>query len=53
MADCVLVPQVYNAVRFAVDLSKYPTIQRLNNDLLKLPTFQQAHPDAQPDAIKQ
>lgn len=52
-ADCVLVPQVYNAVRFGVDLNTYPTIQRINNKLMTLPAFQAAHADQQPDAPKQ
>lgn len=41
--------QVYNAVRWGVDMSKFPTISRLNEELSKLPAFQQAHADAQPD----
>jgi len=51
-ADLVLVPQVYNAKRFGVDLSKYPIIVRVDAELTKLEAFQKAHPDAMPDAVK-
>ncbi|XP_037096706.1 maleylacetoacetate isomerase isoform X1 [Syngnathus acus] len=49
MADVCLVPQVYNAERFKVDLSLYPTIQRLNETLMKIEAFQVSHPSCQPD----
>jgi len=52
MADCCLVPQVYNAKRFAIDLSLYPTISRVNTELQQLPAFQAADPANQPDAEK-
>ncbi len=52
VADICLVPQVYNAVRYNVDLSQFPIINRINETLNKLPEFQAAHPDAQPDAPK-
>lgn len=48
--DALLVPQVYNARRFEVDMSKYPTIVRLDEACNELHAFQAAHPDAQPDA---
>jgi maleylacetoacetate isomerase len=51
MADLALVPQVYNANRFGVDMSKYPTIARVNAELESLAEFQAAHPSAQPDAV--
>ena len=50
LADCCLVPQVYNARRYEVDLSAYPTIARIAAHCESLPAFQAAHPDAQPDA---
>mmetsp|Transcript_37445 Transcript_37445/g.98205 ORF Transcript_37445/g.98205 Transcript_37445/m.98205 type:complete len:244 (+) Transcript_37445:129-860(+) len=50
LADMCLVPQVYNAKRFKVDMSKYPTIARINEALATLPEFEKAHPSAQPDA---
>lgn len=50
MADCCLVPQVYNAERFKVSMKPYPTIQRINKECLELEAFKQAHPSTQPDA---
>uniref|UniRef100_A0A8C8R7K3 Maleylacetoacetate isomerase n=1 Tax=Pelusios castaneus TaxID=367368 RepID=A0A8C8R7K3_9SAUR len=49
MADLCLVPQVYNAERFKVDLAPYPTITRINKALLELDAFQVSHPCRQPD----
>ena len=50
LADVCLVPQVYNANRFEVDLAAYPTILRINQVCLALDPFAQAAPDVQPDA---
>lgn len=50
LADCCLVPQVFNALRFQLDLSPYPIIQRIYDACAELPAFQQAHPAQQPDA---
>lgn len=50
MADCCLIPQVYNARRFAVDLTPYPTILRIEAECLALPAFDNARPENQPDA---
>ncbi|XP_039207559.1 maleylacetoacetate isomerase isoform X1 [Crotalus tigris] len=49
MADLCLVPQVYNAERFKMDLTPYPTISRINRALLELEAFQSSHPSRQPD----
>jgi maleylacetoacetate isomerase len=49
MADVYLLPQVYAARRFSVDLSPYPRILRVEKLALEHWAFQQAHPDAQPD----
>ena len=49
MADCCLIPQVYNAQRFGVPLEKYPNIARINAECLKLPAFDDARPEKQPD----
>ncbi|XP_061649781.1 maleylacetoacetate isomerase isoform X1 [Phyllopteryx taeniolatus] len=49
MADICLVPQVYNAERFKVDMSLYPTIQRLNQTLAEIDAFRVSHPSCQPD----
>ena len=50
MADCCLIPQVYNARRFSVDLSPYPTVRRIYDACMKLPAFDTARPELQPDA---
>ena len=49
MADCCLIPQVYNAQRFGVKLDDYPNIARINAECLKLPAFDDARPEKQPD----
>ncbi|MCA1245107.1 maleylacetoacetate isomerase [Massilia sp. MS-15] len=50
MADCFLVPQVFNAKRFDIDVAAYPTIARIDALCADLPAFQAAHPSRQPDA---
>ena len=50
MADVCLIPQVYNAKRFRVDLAPYPTLIAINDGLATLPAFQAARPEDQPDA---
>ena len=50
LADCCLVPQVFNARRFNCALDAYPTITRIVAACEQLPAFQQAAPSAQPDA---
>jgi maleylacetoacetate isomerase len=50
MADCCLVPQVYNANRFQVDMTAFPTIARINQTCSELDEFKHAHPSVQPDA---
>ena len=50
IADCHLVPQVYSAERFAVDLSPYPHLTAAADKARALPAFAAAHPDRQPDA---
>lgn len=49
MADCLLVPQVFNAQRFKVDMGGFPTIRRINESCLALPAFDAARPERQPD----
>ena len=49
MADCCLIPQVYNAKRFKVELSSYPTIMRICEHCNSLPAFIQAKPENQID----
>jgi maleylacetoacetate isomerase len=50
MADLCLVPQVFNAQRFKVDMARYPTIQRIYAACMKHPAFDAAQPSKQPDA---
>jgi maleylpyruvate isomerase len=50
MADLCLVPQVFNAARFKVDMAKYPNIQRVHTASMKHPAFDAAQPARQPDA---
>lgn len=50
IADCCLVPQVFNARRFDVDLAPYPSIARIDAACAELPAFIAAHPARQPDA---
>ena len=50
LADCCLVPQVFNAQRFNCALDAYPTITRIVAACEQLPAFQKAAPGVQPDA---
>ncbi|KAG9291591.1 hypothetical protein G9A89_022010 [Geosiphon pyriformis] len=49
LADLCLVPQVFNARRFQVDLSQFPIIERIDARLNKLTPFHDAHPSNQID----
>lgn len=51
LVDVCLVPQVYNAKRFNVDLTAYPNILEVTASLNQLPAFADAIPEAQPDAV--
>jgi maleylacetoacetate isomerase len=50
MADCCLVPQVYAARRFGVDLAPFPRILRAEAAAMELPFVVAAKPEAQADA---
>ncbi len=50
IADCCLVPQIYNAQRWTIDLSPWPTIRRIHATCMALPAFEKARPENQPDA---
>lgn len=50
MADCCLVPQVFNAQRYRCDLTLYPIVMRIHEECMKLDAFIQAQPSKQPDA---
>lgn len=47
--EAVLLPQLYNARRFAYPVDDHPRIARIEAACLALPAFQRAHPDNQPD----
>ncbi|MDC7807928.1 maleylacetoacetate isomerase [Luteimonas sp BLCC-B24] len=50
IADCALVPQLYNARRFGIGLDAYPRIRAIEAACLALPAFDAARPERQPDA---
>lgn len=50
LADAFLVPQVYNARRFEISLSRYPRTEAIDAACLALPAFRDAAPERQPDA---
>jgi len=52
LADCCLVPQLYSAERFGVDLAPYPAIRAVGERAAGHPAFEAAHPNHQPDAPK-
>jgi maleylacetoacetate isomerase len=52
MADCCLVPQIFNARRFDCDLAPYPRTMRIFDALMALPAFDAAQPSKQPDASR-
>ncbi|WP_425995022.1 maleylacetoacetate isomerase [Caulobacter sp. DWR1-3-2b1] len=52
LADCCLVPQVYNAARFHVDMTPFPAIAAAVARASEHPAIAAAHPNLQPDAQK-
>lgn len=50
LADCYLVPQLYNAERFALDLTPFPRLVAAGERARAHPAFVAAHPSVQPDA---
>jgi maleylpyruvate isomerase len=53
LADACLIPQIYNARRFGVDLGDMPTLCRVDETAAAHPAFMAAHADAAPDAVVQ
>jgi maleylpyruvate isomerase len=49
LADLCLVPQVYNARRFNLEMSRYPTIERIADHAAQIDAFARAAPGQQPD----
>ena len=52
MADCCLVPQVFNAQRYECDLAPYPTVMRVFGECMKLDAFASTQPSKQADAVQ-
>lgn len=50
LADCCLIPQVFNALRLQCPLESYPTIRRIYEHCMSLSAFERAAPGAQFDA---
>jgi maleylpyruvate isomerase len=50
MADCALVPQLFSAARFNVDMQPYPTLRSIYEACEALPAIAAAHPARQPDS---
>jgi maleylacetoacetate isomerase len=50
MADCCLVPQIFNAKRYNCELGPYPSTTRVFDACMKLEAFDRAQPSKQPDA---
>ena len=50
LADCCLVPQIFNAQRYQCDTTAYPTTMRVFAECMKLGAFDRAQPAKQPDA---
>jgi len=50
MADCCLVPQIFNARRYQNDLAPYPVTMRIFEACMQLEAFDRAQPSKQPDA---
>jgi maleylpyruvate isomerase len=50
LADCCLVPQIFNARRYDCDLAPYPSTMRVFDACMQLEAFERAQPSRQPDA---
>lgn len=50
LADCTLVPQIFNARRFDCRLEHVPNVMRVFDACMKLPAFEQTRPENCPDA---
>ena len=48
-AECYIVPQVYNARRFGLDMDRFPALEAVDAKCAELDAFKAAHPDNQPD----
>lgn len=52
MADLCLIPQVYSAKRYSVDMNAYPLCERIYQTCMNTPECDKARPELQPDAPK-
>lgn len=52
LADLFLIPQLYNADRFQVDISQFPLLAKINKNCLSKDYFEKALPENQPDCPK-
>ena|SRR5580765_4047950 len=50
LVDCVLIPQLYNARRFGMDVAAFPRLAAIDAVCATHPAFIAGHPDNQPDA---
>jgi len=50
VVDAFLIPQIYNARRFELDMSRYPRLTRIDEACRGQAAFSRAEPSAQPDA---
>lgn len=48
--ECCLIPQIYNAERFGLDIAEYPAIHRISQACAEIPAFIEARPEKQPDS---
>ncbi|MEO1040669.1 MAG: maleylacetoacetate isomerase [Pseudomonadota bacterium] len=51
-AECYLIPQLFGARRYGLDLSAYPRLLAVEDAVQSLPAAHLAHPDQQPDATQ-
>jgi len=51
LLECCLIPQVYNARRFGVDMDQFPRLKSIDEKSRNLPAFIEAAPENQADAI--
>jgi maleylacetoacetate isomerase len=49
LADAFLIPQIFNARRFGIELPSFPRLQAIDQASIDLPAFRAAHPTQQPD----
>ena len=52
LADCLLVPQVYAAARYDLDMARWPALKAASDHAAAHPAFEAAHPRNQPGAPK-